>query len=102
MSVRSGTNLRSVEGGLGGIDNGVKAAGVCDCNFTQHLAIEPNIGLLAAVDKPAVADLPLSAGGAQAGYPQASEIPLAKLSTDAGIDSGPDDGLFGQPVKPTH
>jgi hypothetical protein len=54
-------SLRS-EGGFGSINDGVKTFRVCYGDFAQHLPVQDNVGLFAAVDKLAVSYSSLPAG----------------------------------------
>jgi hypothetical protein len=86
------------DSGLGGGDNGVKGSGVGNSKVAEDFAIEQYLCLFQTVDELAIPDAALAAGGVQPDNPQAPKVAFALLSSEAGIDAGPDERLLGQPV----
>ncbi len=72
---------------LCGVHYGIKTGRVGYGDFAEHFSIDGDFRLLTAVDKPAVAQASLPAGGAQTCNPQCPEIPFAEFTADAGINS---------------
>jgi hypothetical protein len=83
---------------FGSFNNCIKTSGVCYGYLTEHLAIYPDTRFFAAIDKLAVPDIALPAGGTKTNNPQTPKFSFATFAVDAGIDRSPDSRSFGKTV----
>jgi hypothetical protein len=79
----------------------IKSGRIGDGDFAKHLAIEPDIGLLTALDELAIPYGPAATGSTESGNPQTPEVPFTALAVNAGVYISPYHRLFGQPILPT-
>ncbi len=82
------------KGRFGLFNNRIESRRVGNRNLAEHLAIQLDLRLLAAVDELTVADIALAAGGADANNPQPPVVPLLELATDTCVDIGADTCFF--------
>jgi hypothetical protein len=89
----------SGKGSFDSLDDYIKAGRVVYRNFAEHLAVQLDMGLFAAVDELAVPDAALPTGSTQTHDPQTPEISFPSLTVDASIDCCPDGGFFGLTIQ---
>lgn len=81
--------------GLDSLEDRVKTIRIENRNFTEHLSIQPDVGMLAPVDEFAVSHPALSAGGVQPDDPKSAELAFSSSSVSLSVDAGPYYGLLG-------
>jgi len=81
--------------GFDGFYDSVKAFGIGNGNLTEHLSIQCNTGLLAAIDELAVPYAALPAGGVQTDNPKPAKFTLSPSSVFLSIDVRTYSSLFG-------
>lgn len=90
--------LERLTRGLGCLYYCVKAGGVFNGNFAQHLAVKLNICFFAAADELAVSYPPLPAGSTEPDNPKAAEVSFFASSVDSRIDLGAAESFLCRPI----
>jgi hypothetical protein len=91
----------SRDSGFGRLDNGIETLWVGYGNFTEHLAVQLNIGFFATANELTIPYSALLACGTQAYNPEAPEISFAASAVNSRIDSRSYSCFFGQAIHVT-